>query len=109
MDPATTFCPNPTCLARGQPGHGNIGIRSCKEQRLLCKPCRTTFATTKGTAFYRLRTPAETVSLVLTLLAHGYLSARLTMKNLFDKSYRSPGSGIDAPGTNAIVTLEAHF
>jgi outer membrane receptor protein involved in Fe transport len=46
---------------------------------------------------------------VLTLLAHGYLSARLTMKNLFDKSYRSPGSGIDAPGTNAIVTLEAHF
>ena len=26
---------------------------------------------TKGTAFYRLRTSAETVSLVVTLLAHG--------------------------------------
>lgn len=28
-------------------------------------------AVTQGTAFYRLRTPAETVPLVVTLLAHG--------------------------------------
>jgi len=33
--------------------------------------CRKTFQRTKGTAFYRLRTSAETVSLVVTLLAHG--------------------------------------
>ena len=33
--------------------------------------CRKTFATTQGTAFYRLRTPAETVTLVVTLIAHG--------------------------------------
>ena len=38
---------------------------------MICKQCRKTFTATKGTAFYRLRTPAETVSLVLTLLAHG--------------------------------------
>jgi len=30
-----------------------------------------TFATTKGTALYRLRTAADTVSLVVTLMAHG--------------------------------------
>src|SRR5256885_16087161 len=71
MAPATTFCPNPACPARGQTGHGNLGIHSRKEQRLICTQCRQTFTTTKGTAFYRLRTPAETVSLVLTLLAQG--------------------------------------
>ena len=40
---------------------------------------------------------------------HEHLSARLAVENLFDKSYRSHGSGINAPGTNAILTLEAHF
>jgi transposase-like protein/IS1 family transposase len=71
MDLATTFCPNLDCPARGQIGQGNIGIHSRKEQRFICKQCRKTFSTTKGTAFYRVRTPTETVSLVLTLLAHG--------------------------------------
>lgn len=71
MDLATVFCPNPDCPARGQTGQGNVGIHSRKEQRLICKQCRKTFTLTKGTAFYRLRTPTETVSLVLTLLAHG--------------------------------------
>jgi transposase-like protein/IS1 family transposase len=71
MDPATTFCPHLACAARGQTGQGNIGIHSCKDKRFLCTACHKTFSATKGTAFYRLRTPAETVALVLTLLAHG--------------------------------------
>jgi transposase-like protein/IS1 family transposase len=71
MDLATVFCPNLDCPARGQTGQGNIGMHSRKEQRLICKQCHKTFTTTTGTAFYRLRTPAETVSLVLTLMAHG--------------------------------------
>src|SRR5438105_11791790 len=71
MDPTTVFCPNRACPARGQTGQGNIGIHSCKDQRFLCTECRKTFSATKGTAFYRLRTSAETVSLVVTLLAHG--------------------------------------
>ena len=71
MDPRATFCPNPACPARGQTGQGNIGIHSRKEQRFICTQGRKTFTATKGTAFYRLRTPVETVSLVLTLLAHG--------------------------------------
>ena len=50
---------------------GNIGIHSQKEQRFICRECQKTFSATKGTAFYRLRTAAETVSLVVTLLAHG--------------------------------------
>ena len=37
----------------------------------MCTECHKTFSATKGTAFYRLRTSAETVSLVVTLMAHG--------------------------------------
>ena len=71
MDPTTTFCPNRNCPARGQTGRGNIGIHSQKEQRFICHECHKTFSATTGTVFYRLRTAAETVSLVVTLLAHG--------------------------------------
>src|ERR671932_962648 len=71
MDPTTVFCPNPHCHARGQTGQGHIGIHSQKEQRFICHECRTTFSARKGTVFYRLRTSAETVVLVVTLLAHG--------------------------------------
>jgi transposase-like protein len=71
MDPAATFCPNLACPARGQTGQGNIGIHSRTEKRFICTECRKTFTATKGTALYRLRTASETVSLVVTLLAHG--------------------------------------
>src|SRR2546430_8213925 len=71
MDPTTVFCPNGHCHARGQTGMGNIGIHSQKEQRFICHACHKTFSACKGTVFYRLRTSAETVVLVVTLLAHG--------------------------------------
>src|SRR5215475_10176863 len=71
MDPTTVFCPNLACPARGQTGQGNIGIHSRNDKRYLCTACHKTFSATKGTAFYRLRTTAETVTLVVTLLAHG--------------------------------------
>ncbi len=71
MDPTTTFCPNRACPARGRRGQGNIGIHSRKEQRCICKQCHKTFTATKGTVFYRLRTAAELVGIVVTWLAHG--------------------------------------
>src|SRR2546423_7433403 len=71
MDPTTTFCPNRHCPARGQTGRGNIGVHSQKEQRFICHECHKTFSATTGTVFYRLRTAAETVRLVVTLLVHG--------------------------------------
>ena len=71
MDTTTVFCPNLACPARGQTGQGNIGIHSRKDKRFVCTECHKTFSATKGTAFYRLRTAAETVTLVVTLLAHG--------------------------------------
>ena len=71
MDPTTTFCPNQHCPTIGQTGQGNIGILSQKEQRCIYHAFHKNFSTIKGTVFYRLRTTAETVSLVITLLAHG--------------------------------------
>src|SRR5437660_9135604 len=71
MDPTTTFCPNEHCDARGQTGMGNSGIHSQKEQRFICHECHKTFSARTGTVFYRLRTSAETVVIVVTLLAHG--------------------------------------
>jgi transposase-like protein len=71
MDPTTTFCPNLACPARGQIGQGNIGIHSYKDRRFICTQCRRTFSSTTGTAFYRLRTLAETVVILVTLLAYG--------------------------------------
>jgi transposase-like protein len=71
MDPQKVFCPNLDCPARGQVGQGNIGVHSHRERRDLCHVCHQTFAETKGTVFYRLRTAPDGVTLVLTLLAYG--------------------------------------
>lgn len=71
MNPQTQFCHNPQCPARGQVGQGNIRVHSQTEQRYRCLTCGQTFAATKGTPFYRLRTTADLVTTVLTLLCHG--------------------------------------
>jgi len=71
MDPRQQFCHNPGCPARGQVGQGNIGVHSQAEQRYVCHTCGRTFAATTGTAFYRLRSGADQMTLVLTLLSHG--------------------------------------
>lgn len=71
MNPQELFCPNMDCPARGQTGKGNIQVHSQKDKRCLCTVCGQTFATTKGTIFYRLRHAPELVIQVLVLLAYG--------------------------------------
>jgi transposase-like protein len=71
MDPQIVFCPNEDCPARGQVGKGNIGVHSQKDRRYMCHKCNRTFAETKGTPFYRLRTAKDNVVIVITLLAYG--------------------------------------
>jgi transposase-like protein len=44
--------------------HSHVG------QRYRGTSCRQTLAATKGTPFYRLRTAADLVTVVLTLLSH---------------------------------------
>jgi len=71
MNPQTPFCHNQDCPARGQVGQGNIRVHSRADQRYQCTTCCQSFAATKGTPFYRLRTAADVVTWVLTLLSHG--------------------------------------
>jgi transposase-like protein len=71
MDPQSVFCPNPACPARGQRGRGNITIHSQREQRYRCKQCGQTFSARRGTPFYRQQYPADLITLILTLVAHG--------------------------------------
>jgi transposase-like protein len=71
VNPHQVFCHNPACSASGKTGRGNITVHSLKEARYRCSLCGDTFTATKGTALYRLRTPPETVALVVALLCHG--------------------------------------
>ena len=106
MDPTTVCCPNLTCPTRGQAGEGTVPIHSRKDQRLLCTACHKTFAATKGTAFSRLRTAAETVSLIVTLLAHGCPLQAIVAAFGFDArtvaARRPPGTG--RPGASGRTT-----
>jgi transposase-like protein len=71
MNPQTQFCHTPQCPARGQRGQGNSHVHSRVEQRYRCTTCGRTFAATKDTSFSRVRTAADVVTRVLTLLSHG--------------------------------------
>src|SRR3954449_12956614 len=72
MDPQAQFCHNPDCPARGQLGRGNIRVHSRKERRYRCTTCDRTFAATHDTPFYRLKKPTDLVTIVVTLLCHGW-------------------------------------
>jgi transposase-like protein len=71
LDPQHIFCPNVGCPNRGLTGRGNIGIKSQKERRYVCKTCGRTFAATTGTVYYRAHTPAWLLTAILALLAWG--------------------------------------
>jgi transposase-like protein len=85
MDPPATGCPNLACPARGQAGKGNIRIHSRKDERFLGTECHKTYSATHGPAFSRLRTSAETVTLVITLMAHGCPLQALVIACGFDE------------------------
>src|SRR5438128_12280612 len=71
MNPQHVFCPNIDCASRGLVGAGNIGIKSQKEHRYVCKTCGHSFAQTKGTPLFDLKKPHALFVIVVTLLSHG--------------------------------------
>jgi transposase-like protein len=72
MDATTTCCPHQHCPARGQTGQGHIGIHARQDKRCICHACHQTCSARTGTVCSRLRTSAETVVIVVPLLAHGW-------------------------------------
>ena len=72
MDPTTTCCPPRACPASGPSGQGTMGLHARKDTRFLGTECPKPCSATQGPGFSRLRTSAETVRLVGTVLAHGW-------------------------------------
>lgn len=79
------FCPNLDCPAKGQCNRGNISVHSDQEKRCYCNVCDQTFSVTKGSIFYRLKTDAHTVMLILSLLAYGCPVQAIVMAFGFDE------------------------
>ena len=71
--PDGLYCPNPTCPRFGQEEgrqlerHAYYGDRPTTQY--LCRGCGKTFTETKGTFFYRLRTPRAKVLQALAMVA----------------------------------------
>ncbi len=79
------FCPNEACreygkLQNGQTQHNirKFGKTRRGVQRYQCKTCQQTFTETKGTIFYRKRTPEHEILETLALLAEGNRISSLT-------------------------------
>lgn len=68
------FCPNEACTEYGKLREGQIrkaGKTKKGVQRYECKKCGQSFTETKGTIFYRKRTPEHEILETLALLAEG--------------------------------------
>jgi len=78
------FCPNPDCadFRKLQIDHQHnlikYGHTKAGRQRYLCQTCQQTFTETKGTLFYRGRTPAEEILQTLAHVAEGNRISSLT-------------------------------
>jgi transposase-like protein len=79
------FCPNEACPDYGKlqedqskPNLKKIGKTRAGIQRYQCKTCKGTFTETRGTIFYRKRTPEHEILETLVLLAEGNRISSLT-------------------------------
>jgi transposase-like protein len=75
---SSDFCPNEACPDYGKlqqdqstPNLKKVGKTRGGVQRYQCKICRKTFTATRGTIFYRKRTPEHQILETLALLAEG--------------------------------------
>lgn len=71
MNLQEVFCRNMACCDRFKKGTGNIVSHGRKRPRCKCTSCGRTFSYREGTMFYGLRTPEETVTQVVALVAYG--------------------------------------
>lgn len=100
------------------PVNGQVGLLYRPMPRLWVEPF-VRFAATQDRLSDRDRTdprinPEGTPGWVTANIRLGWeiterFRARFAVENIFDQPYREHGSGINAPGINAIVSLEARF
>jgi transposase-like protein len=73
--PDGLYCPNPDCVLFGKEEGGQLERHTYygpeRTTQYLCRACGKTFSETKGTFFYRVRTPKEKVLKALAMVAEG--------------------------------------
>ena len=73
--PEGLYCPNPECPVFGQEEGRQLERHAYygpgRTTQYLCRGCGKTFSETKGTFFYRLRTPKEKILMALAMVAEG--------------------------------------
>jgi len=66
------FCPNEACPDYGKRGKGNIRLKEYYGKKstalLICKTCKKSFSENRGTPFFGLHTPKETVLRAMAVL-----------------------------------------
>lgn len=79
------YCPNESCIEYGKlqeesplPNIRKFGTTKNGTQRYQCKSCRKTFTATKGTMFYRRRTPMKDILEALAMVAEGMRISSIT-------------------------------
>lgn len=101
MNLQEVFCSNMACCDRFKKGAGNIVSHGRKRPRCKCTSCGSTFSYRQGTMFYGLRTPEETVTQVVTLVAYGCPQSAVVKAFGFDE--RTVASWINRAGDHAEV------
>jgi len=75
VDTSNHYCPNPDCPYYGWVGYGNITANGRPNggrwRQLRCTVCGTYFMETRGTIFYRCKTPPDIIWKALKALAEG--------------------------------------
>lgn len=114
--PEGLYCPNPACPLFGQTEahqldrHAYYGPH--RTTQYLCRTCGQTFSETKGTFFYRLRTPRDKVLQALAMVAeHGGIRAtgracgfdKDTIQNWVERA------GRHAEEVSAYLLVECHL
>lgn len=83
---AGSLCPNEECPDFGKVNGGNLinfGHTKAGTQRRLCKTCGRAFTVTRGTIFYRRRTPQKDIVEALAQLAErGSIAAVARVKGV---------------------------
>jgi len=86
LAPAGCFCPDKECPDFGKLDAGNLinfGHTNAGTQRRQCKTCEGTFTVTRGTIFYRRRTPQKDIVEALAQLAErGSIAAVARVKGV---------------------------
>lgn len=106
MNLEDVFCPHEACFDKHKRGAGNIVWHDRRRKRCQCKRCGHTFSYRRGTLFYGLRTPEQTVLWVVTLVAYGCPVSAIVAAFALDE--RTVAAWVQRAGAHAHVLHHQH-